>query len=194
VPQRRRDAARTRQLLLDAARHRFAGDGYAVTTVRDIAEDAGVNVALVSRYFVSKEGLFEACLAAAVDELHRSTGEVQPDRIAEAIASHAAGSSAEGKPNQLLLLLLRSSGDERADQIRLGFLRTFAERLAAVAGWRPDAPAADPLLLRAQVLMAASMGVAVLRYLPGLEPLASATEHDLVAPLRDLVKALLVKD
>ena len=66
---RRRDAASTRQLLLDAARRRFARDGYAATTVRDIADDAGVNVALISRYFDSKEGLFEACLAAAVDEL-----------------------------------------------------------------------------------------------------------------------------
>src|SRR5262249_4490858 len=51
---RRRDAATTRQLLLDAARQRFAIDGYAATSVRDIAHDAGVNVALINRYFTSK--------------------------------------------------------------------------------------------------------------------------------------------
>ncbi|GAA3163585.1 TetR family transcriptional regulator [Nonomuraea salmonea] len=68
---RRRDAARTRQRLLDAALKRFAHDGYAATTVRDITDDAGVNVALVNRYFQSKEGLFEACLEAASEELRR---------------------------------------------------------------------------------------------------------------------------
>src|SRR3954467_2700576 len=76
-----RDAGRTRQLLLDAARRRFAEDGYAATTVRDIAEDAGVNVALTSRYFTSKEGLFEACLSTAGEELRRSTGDVGLDQL-----------------------------------------------------------------------------------------------------------------
>ena len=37
---RSRDAAGTRQLLLQAARIRFARDGYSATTVRDIANDA----------------------------------------------------------------------------------------------------------------------------------------------------------
>src|ERR1700712_5058446 len=39
VVARARDAGTTRQLLLEAARHRFARDGYAATTVRDIASD-----------------------------------------------------------------------------------------------------------------------------------------------------------
>ncbi len=64
---RRRDAAETRNLLLTAARSRFAANGYTATTVREIADDAGVNVSLISRYFSSKEGLFEACLLGAAD-------------------------------------------------------------------------------------------------------------------------------
>ncbi len=190
---RRRDATKTRRLLLDAARHRFARDGYAATTVRDIAEEAGVNVALISRYFDSKEGLFEACLTAAVDDLRESTGEVPLDQIPEAIARQAAGVGAGGPPNQVLLLL-RSSGDERADRIRLGILRSFAERLASVAGWRPGAPDADRLLLRAEMVLAASIGVALLRSTTGLQPLASAGEDELVGPLRDLVHAVLAPD
>jgi AcrR family transcriptional regulator len=43
---RRRNAAQTRQAPLNAARTRFARDGYASTTVRDIADDAGVNALL----------------------------------------------------------------------------------------------------------------------------------------------------
>lgn len=64
-----RDADVTRRALVRAARRRFATDGYRATTVRQIAADAGVNVALINRYFVSKEGLFEACMLRTSDEL-----------------------------------------------------------------------------------------------------------------------------
>jgi len=199
VAPKRRDAAKTRQLLLHAARQRFAYDGYAATTVRDIADDAGVNVALISRYFESKEGLFAACLTDAVDEFRRTEGKTSLSDIPQAIARRTVGSScaeerqnAAGDPGRLLLLLLlRSSGDERAEQTRLGFLRSFSERLASAAGWRTEDPDGDRLLLRAQVVLATSIGIALLRSAPGLEPLTSATETDLVEPLRDMINALL---
>ena len=137
---RRRDAASTQQLLLDAARRRFAGDGYAATTVRDIADEAGVNVALINRYFTSKEGLFKACLTGAADELGRTVAaNVTLDEVPGAIARQLAGPHT-GKHPSLLVLLLRSSGDARADQIRLGVLRSFAERLAETASRRPSDP------------------------------------------------------
>ncbi|MET0423811.1 MAG: TetR family transcriptional regulator [Actinoplanes sp.] len=185
----RRDAARTRLLLLDAARRRFVQDGYAATTVRDIADDAGVNVALISRYFVSKEGLFEQCLSAAVDEL-RSTVEVPLERIGEAIVRHSAGPGADGRPGRLAMLL-RKSGDERADAIRLGVLRASSERLATLAGWRPGEPGADALLLRAQLVLATAIGLSLLRAATPVEPLASATDEELLGPLQDLVAATL---
>ncbi|WP_196278938.1 TetR/AcrR family transcriptional regulator [Catellatospora vulcania] len=189
--QRRRDAAGTRQLLLDAARRRFAAHGYTGTTVRDIADEAGVNVALISRYFASKEGLFEACLAGAVDELsHAVTENVTLDRLPQIMAEQLAGTGLGSRPNQFLLLL-RSSGDERADQIRRNTVRSFAERLASAAGWRPDHPDGDRLMLRAQIALATAFGIVLLRSSTGLEPLSSATPHDLVAPLRDVVDGLL---
>jgi AcrR family transcriptional regulator len=187
---RRRDAARTRQLLLAAARHRFAHHGYAATTVRDIADDAGVNVALINRYFESKEGLFAACLTAAVDELRRTADDVPLDQIAETIAGQVADVSGNGRPNQVLLLLLRSSGDERADAIRLAVLRSHSQRIASAAQPPPDDHGGTELLLRAQLVLAAATGLAALRQ-SGLEPLASATATDLVKPLRDLIDALL---
>ncbi|MCG5468553.1 TetR family transcriptional regulator [Micromonospora sp. LAH09] len=188
---RRRDATETRQLLLDAARQRFARDGYAATTVRDIADDAGVNVALINRYFSSKEGLFEACLRAAGDELRRTTGQTPADRVPEAIARHIADLGTAGLSSQLTLLL-RSSGDAGADEIRRGVLSRASEQLAAARGWRPGEPGGEQILLRAQMALAAGIGVAVLRSSSiQLEPLSSATEEDLVGPLRDLVDALL---
>lgn len=190
VKGRPRDAAKTRQTLLAAARRRFAEDGYAATTVRDIADEAGVNVALINRYFSSKEGLFEACLHAAGDDLRRTAGDVPLERVGEMIARQVTGQAGGALPSELVLLL-RSSGDEKADQIRIGMLRASSERLAALAGWTPDHPRADELLLRAQVVLATAVGVSVLRSMTRLEPLALAAEEDLSGPMRDVVSALL---
>jgi AcrR family transcriptional regulator len=189
---RRRDANQTRRLLIEAARRRFASEGYAATTVRQIAEDAGVNVALISRYFESKEGLFEACLESAVRALSESTGEVSElPQVAEAISRYAIGSGSEGGLARALLLLLRSSGDERAEQVRIGMLRAFGERIASAAGWTPGHPKADDLLLRAQLVLAVGVGIAVLSASSRLEPLTSAGYAEIAGPMREFVRAVM---
>jgi hypothetical protein len=88
------------------------------------------------------------------------------------------------------MLLLRSSGDAATEATRIGFLRRFGERLATAAGWQPD-QGDDELLLRAQVVLAAGLGIVVLRTSARLEPLTGATEGDLLGPLNDLVDVLL---
>jgi AcrR family transcriptional regulator len=70
---RKRDAAATRVALLKAAREQFARRGYDHVALRDIARDAGVDVALASRYFGGKEGLFIEALKASF----------RPDRLEE---------------------------------------------------------------------------------------------------------------
>lgn len=64
---RTRDAARTRGTILASAQAAFATKGYAQAGVREIAATAGVDPALVRRYFGSKEGLFEAVLGETLD-------------------------------------------------------------------------------------------------------------------------------
>jgi AcrR family transcriptional regulator len=53
-----RNATNTKSKIINAARHVFEAKGYDMATLRDIAEAAGCNVALVARYFGSKQGLF----------------------------------------------------------------------------------------------------------------------------------------
>jgi AcrR family transcriptional regulator len=55
---RKRNAEATRAAILEAAKAHFAQLGYDVAVLRDIARDAGVDVALVKRYFGGKEALF----------------------------------------------------------------------------------------------------------------------------------------
>jgi AcrR family transcriptional regulator len=194
VAPRTRDAGHTRDQLLQAARRRFAYDGYAATKVRDIATDVGVNVALINRYFGSKEGLFEACITSVGRQLDRSADAAATvDTIAASIVAQIIDSPTGEDPAQLqLLLLLRSSGDEGADQIRRNIIRTFAERMAAVAGWKAGGADGGDLILRAEIALSAALGMALLRSSTGVEPLASAGATDLEPPLRDVLNALFL--
>ncbi len=53
---------RTDDALISAGIKLFASKGLEGTTVKDIAETAGVNISLVSYYFQGKEGLYRTCL------------------------------------------------------------------------------------------------------------------------------------
>ena len=62
---RKRDAEATKAAILEAAKAQFALLGYDCTVLRDIAREAGVDVALVKRYFGGKEALFVEALKAS---------------------------------------------------------------------------------------------------------------------------------
>ncbi len=58
---RARRKARTRAAIVGAARDRFVAKGYAATTVRDVADAAGVAVGTVHAHFADKTALLFAC-------------------------------------------------------------------------------------------------------------------------------------
>lgn len=62
---------RTRARILDTALPRFAADGFAGTSVRTLADAAGVNVATLAWHFGDKEGLYSACVERLYAELAR---------------------------------------------------------------------------------------------------------------------------
>jgi AcrR family transcriptional regulator len=63
---RKRDAEATRAAILNAAKAQFARLGYDRTGLRDIAAEAGADVALIKRYFGGKEALFTEALKASL--------------------------------------------------------------------------------------------------------------------------------
>lgn len=59
----------TEEKFKEAARIVFTKKGYAAAKTRDIAEEAGLNLALLNYYFRSKEKLFEIVMAENVKKL-----------------------------------------------------------------------------------------------------------------------------
>ncbi|PZE65943.1 TetR/AcrR family transcriptional regulator [Curtobacterium sp. MCBD17_021] len=183
-----KDAAATRLALVQAARRRFAFDGYRATTVRDIAADAGVNVALINRYFVSKVGLFRACLDR--DAPDRDLGVPDLDRAVGGLIRHIIRSPTDEDSMQLLLLL-RSSGDEAVDAIRRETLRGYAERLAGAVSAGGTTLVDDDLLVRAEIALSVVLGMTMMRTSTRVEPLASADVEAVAVPLEEALRALL---
>ncbi|GGN85510.1 TetR family transcriptional regulator [Actinoplanes lobatus] len=187
---RRRDAGATKQALLEAAQARFAQVGYESTTLRDVAADVGVNLALIKRYFGSKEGLFKAALAASP----RLMNDVPAGRasLAEALSRQLATDSWPEFDKHPVLMLLRASGDEQVTALRREALEGAAQRIldALGTGSSPADRSADGLL-RAELLVALGVGVAVLRSAVGLEPLASVSAEELAGPIQGIVDGLM---
>ncbi|MBP0448893.1 TetR family transcriptional regulator [Kitasatospora sp. RG8] len=84
---RRTGSPDTRAQILDVARRRFLAEGYEAVTLRSVAAEAGVDLALVSYFFGSKKGLFGAALALAANPAESLAlvleGEVEtlPERV-----------------------------------------------------------------------------------------------------------------
>ncbi|MDO0924292.1 TetR family transcriptional regulator [Streptomyces sp. TG1A-8] len=168
--------------MLDAAGALFAERGYEGATVRDIAGRAGVNQALIFRYFGSKQALLTEVMAQGGKEQLTST---PPDRLFEtALRGVLAGGGAAG-PDRLLAVYLRSIGsaDAAPDTVRaLG-----DEYAAVLAALSP----ADDSGLRAQLAMAWLLGIGLMRVVVHQEPLASAEPDEVCAHVLTALEQLL---
>lgn len=126
---RKRDAEKTRADLLVAAKQIFSTVGYAGGGVREIAALAGIDAALVRRYFGSKERLFAAALADALD-IDRML-DAPREHFGQHVVAHFLDGSRD-TPNPLLIMLLAMS-DPTARRI---VLSTLDQRvIAPLAGW-----------------------------------------------------------
>lgn len=65
----------TEEKIMQAARKVFTNKGYAATRTRDIAEESGINLALLNYYFRSKEKLFELVM---IEKMKNFFGFLQP--------------------------------------------------------------------------------------------------------------------
>jgi AcrR family transcriptional regulator len=149
---RRRNAAATRGALLAAARELFATEGFERTTVRAVADRAGVNQALLFRYFGNKEALFaEAVTERALAPLHEGPPETLLERILAAMLDDEPGSA-------LFFAVLRS-GSPSADAVRDQVGRAYRQAFAGVAAAAHPGVTGQDAQLRADLVLAWLQGI-----------------------------------
>jgi len=121
---RARNAAATRSAILAAARARFAREGYDSVSLREIAGDAGVDAALVSRYFGSKEELFSTVLCSSGDPSALFEGGVETfgARMADKLLD---GAMSDAKFECVLIMLRSSASAQALEAIRRNSHQNF---------------------------------------------------------------------
>jgi len=188
-PGRPADGGDRRALILAAAREEFAGKGYAAASVRGIARQAAVDPALVHHYFGTKEQVFVAAmeLPIAPAELVPQILDGPADRLGERLVRTFLGIWASPDFRAPMLGMLRSAmtGEQGAAMLREFVGSTLLGRIAAAIG------PVDPL--RLQAAAAQMVGVVILRHVVRIEPMASASEDDLVALVAPAVQRYLVE-
>ncbi len=156
---RPRNAAATRDAILQAATRRFSAEGYDDVGVRDIAADVGVDPALVVRYFGSKEDLFAAVLDSCDGEdLLEGPRETFGARLAHDLVY---GGNSCDEDLRRLQIMLRSVSSSKAQEI----VRREAERnfYGPFKEWIGGEHAA----VRARLAAALMMGMEVNREVTG---------------------------
>lgn len=176
APTKRRE---TEAAILASARSQFSRRGFEQVGVRDIADVAGVNAALVIRYFGSKEALFEQAVLQEVDLAQLF--QLPPEQLGDALVHYILAK----KDSDSLLALLRSAGNEQADALlRQRLEEQFITPLAALMG-------GNDRTLRASLIAAQLLGVALMREVIASHPLESASKERVMTWYAPLVQKLL---
>jgi AcrR family transcriptional regulator len=180
-PGRRVGRPDTRSQILDAARAQFIEVGYRAATVRSIAAAAGVDPALISYFFGSKQHLFGEAMALRANP-------------AELIAERIQG-PLDGLPRRLLTVLLET-WDQSENQPALLMIaqtgagpdgvvltRGFVEEVLAqpiIERLQHEGVSADEAQISAALLITQLVGVVYARYVLAAEPVAAIPRDDFI--------------
>jgi AcrR family transcriptional regulator len=167
---RKRNAEITRAAILAAAKAQFARLGYDRAALRDIAAEAGADVALIKRYFGGKEALFTEALKASFNPDRLS--EWDRESFAREIAVMMAGGAHqdEARAHGFQFLLRAATSPTTAPLLNVAIQERF---LAPIRDWLGG----DDAQARARVLAAAFIGFLVERLIRN-EPLTGG-ERDI---------------
>jgi AcrR family transcriptional regulator len=166
---RRSDA--TRAAILTAARERFAHDGYERATIRAIAAEAGIDPAMVMRYYGTKEKLFAT---AAEFDLRLPDPTTMPrDEIGIRVVAHFLD---RWESDDSLMALLRAgvTNEAAAQRLRGIFASQVAPAVAAVA------PNSSQVATRSGLVASQILGVALTRYVLRLPPVAAMSRDEVI--------------
>jgi AcrR family transcriptional regulator len=175
----------TRAAILTAARNRFAADGYERATIRAIAADAGIDPAMVVRYYGNKEKLFAA--AATFDLRLPDLAETSETGYGEALVRHFLY---RWEADGTFVALLRAAVTNEAarDRMRDVFAAQVGPLIATLS------PTPDEVPVRASLVASQMLGLALCRYVLTLGPIAAMPADELTGWIGPTVQRYLTTD
>jgi AcrR family transcriptional regulator len=166
--------------ILTAAREAFADTGLAGTTIRGVARDADVDPALVYHYFGSKEGLLDAATAPPqrwLESVAKTWTTPVPD-LGRALLQLMLGAWADEEIGPVLRAVLQTAAHDPGTREKLR--RVVEGSLMGVSHLGSDE---RDRLVRSGLISSQLMGLAMMRYVWRIEPIASMAEDELVAAI-----------
>ena len=172
--------ASTKEVLLTHACRLFWSRGYSNVSVREVAKAAGVDVALIARYFGSKLGLFEATLETLekLDPSAFPNANALIDTIVELFANAPDGNG-EASPVSLILM---NAGDPEVGQ-----LVTECQN----ENWQNPMEEIIGSKSRAAVFFAAILGFSVVQKTMRMDGIAAPGSDEHREQLRHVLKSAL---
>ncbi|MGO9341389.1 MAG: TetR family transcriptional regulator [Acidimicrobiales bacterium] len=185
---RRPGSPDTREAILEAALRGFGARGYEATSLRSIAEDAGVDPALLIHYFGTKENLFTAALRWPVrpSEMFPGLEAAGAAEAAELIVRMHLNMLDNPQHRDDILALVRSavSNAVAARMLREFVTEALLVRLSSLID-KPDSR------LRASLIAAQLVGIAMLRHVVQLEPLVGASNDEIACVVAPVIESYL---
>jgi AcrR family transcriptional regulator len=182
---RRPGGSSSRQTILDVARLAFPANGYAGTSLRGIARDAGVDPSLIVQFFGSKAGLFGAVVEWPFDasQIGAQIRAVPAERVGEYAARTFIGHWERDEHRNPIISLVHAA---LADPAAAAMLREFITVNLTVP--MVERVGADRPQFRAALLASQLLGFGLARYALAFDALTSAPQEDLVAALGETLQ------
>lgn len=191
---------RMRDQIKQVAESQFIARGYDGTTMRSIAKKAGCDPAMLSYYFGSKQRLFRECFDLPLDPLEQILQLWEPgiEGVAERLLDFAFTLYEERLTKDRMKALMRALiTDAETTQrfrsyIRDNLQKGVVQLLDSLAPCLPPArkrqlEARFPMLI--EILMSMIYGVATMRYIVQLEPVASMDRSELQNRLAPILQS-----
>ncbi|MFB1042933.1 TetR/AcrR family transcriptional regulator [Streptomyces chrestomyceticus] len=185
APDRPRRSDATRAAILEAARERFAADGYERATIRAVARDAGIDPSMVMRYYGNKAGLFAA--ASEIDLKLPDLTSVPRDQLGAMLVRHFLD---RWEHDETLTAMVRVAvtNEAGAERLRGVFAEQIRPVLTAVCAVPEKAES------RAALVGSQLVGMGMLRYVLVLPPAAALGREEVVSWLGPTIQHYLTAE
>ena len=181
----------SRDVVLAAAKRRFAEQGYEKTTLRDIARDAHVDPSMVLYLFGSKAELFRESLRLILDtsRIVAAIGDGGEDVGVRIVRTYLSIWEGAETGHSMVSMLQSATSNPDAHEAFREFVQGYV--LPAVSS---ALGGGEQARLRAMLVASHLVGVAMLRYVMQVPPLASLTGDEIVRLISPAVTRYLTAD